>query len=205
MSTHTDNFNDGSDGDNVAARPGWLEHGGAYRMIVADTGQVGGDNGGAGNGPGGPYFDAGDPDHAAEADLAQLLSNKTALVVRFVDNEHWVGIMQIGTGGAGFRLVKRVGGTRTDLDTMQGGGGGRYRVEAVTNGANTDYSVYANGSGTPSMSGSVPNAEISGTCQFAGLVNETANGGPTVAYWENFYGESLGAAGPVIALASFAA
>lgn len=198
MTSLTDNFDDGINGDNVAGRPGWAEHVGIYRTIVAAGGQVGGDKLGAGSGPGGPYVDCGAADHAAEADLAQLISNKTALVVRFIDNVHWVGIMQIGTGGAGLRLVKRVGATRTDLDTMQGVAGDRYRLEAVTNGSVTEYAVYVNGSSTASMAASVPNSEISGTNQFIGLVNETANGGDLVPYWDIFFGEPLGGGTTVV-------
>ena len=198
MTTLTDNFNDGVDGANVAERAGWSEHLGIYRAIVAASGQVGGDKLGAGSGPGGPFFDCGAANHAAEADLAQLISNKTALVVRFTDNLHWVGMMQMGTGGAGLRLVKRVASTRTDLDTMQGVAGDRYRIEAVTNGSVTEYAVYVNGSPTASMAASVPNSEISGTNQFIGLVNETANGGDLVPYWDNFYGEPLGGGTTVV-------
>ena len=204
MSSFSDNFDNGTNGDNAALRPGLGEHVGIYRTIVAGGGQVGADKLGAGSGPGGFYFDCGANDHAAEADLAQLISNKTALVVRFVDNTHWVGVMQIGTGGAGFRLVKRVGATRIDLDTMQGVAGDRYRLEVVTNGSSSDYSVYVNGSATPAMSATVPHSEISGTCQLAGIVNETDNGGNLVGYWDNFFAEDLGAGGLVVEAAGIA-
>jgi len=196
MTTLTDNFNSGTAGDNVGTRTGWSEFVGTRRVIIGDDSTdigVSGDAGGSGSGRGGAYFDTGDADHASQAVLKKLSVFHVSLVVRYVDKDNYVGLMLRGTGGGGARLVKVVSDTISDLDTMQGVVGDTYRVEAVTNGSNTDYSVYVNGSGTASLTGTVANSEISGTNQNAGLANRTDTGGNSVVYWDDYYGEPLSA------------
>jgi hypothetical protein len=75
--------------------------------------------------------DLGSADCYVEAGLSTLSAqNGRYVALRIQDATNFIGFILAGTGSAGLRLVKVVGGTTTNLMTMQGVAGRVYKIEA---------------------------------------------------------------------------
>ena len=203
MASLTDNFNDGTSGDDIATRPGWSTVGANYDVQVSDANGVFGTNTPAGAGRGGAGFDTGSGDHYAELELITLTGTQVGAAVRIVDNANWAGVRLTGSGASGLRLYKKIAGAQTDLTFEQGVANSVYRVKVEYKDAtNSTYELLEDGVGMPDGPVDILNSELAETEQYAGIMNNGDNNAATTTYWDNFNGGSLvaatGTVGPLL-------
>lgn len=122
-------------------------------------------------------------------------------VVRFVDRDNYVAIIVAGGGGAGRRLVKKVGGTETNMVTSQGVSGEWLKVEAEGD----QYTLFAGGTGaTPvwvqvGSSQTVSDSDISTSETRIGLDNDAS---PLGHNWFSYFeAGALGGGGTTVSVA----
>ena len=195
-----------ANGTNVSDLPGWDDTGtlGAFRPTVAGTNRLGG-KGDSGSGNGAARCpDQGAADHYSQIESVVFASTLTSIVVRMVDKDNWWGLEVGGTGGGGLRLYKCIAGTVTTIASTQPVSGATYRINAVTNGIDTDLEVIEVGVGVK-LSSTEPNSDVSGTETRQGIVNRGFSGGDTNYRQDNFEAGAIGGTGPVLAITSFAA
>ena len=144
--------------------------------------------------------DQGSADHYSQGQIQSFSSSitKAILGVRVTDDSNCAGFYLAGTGGAGRRLCKIVGGTLTDLNTSQGISGEWIKVEA----SSATATIYKGGTGaTPSWvsvgSGSI--SDLTSTTR-QGLVNTGST--TTAAFIDDFEAGTLGGGGTTVSLNS---
>ena len=182
----------GTNGDDVSTLAGWTKLPGAFKCIVASNGFGG--QGDVGTGVG-TYTctDQGDADNYVQLDLLSVASRISGACTRVVDKDNWWGFWARGTGSGGMRIVKCISGTVSTLSGMTGQPAVKtYKLEATTNGSNTDLELFEDGISFLGPT-SQANADVSGTETSQGIFNSGQSTGTSTAAYDNFEAGILGA------------
>lgn len=181
----------GSADQELQDRSGWTRlTTGNNRFVISSGGDglAGKSAGGSGKGV---YIctDQGSGDHETSIDNTETTYTAFPCAVRIVDQDNWVSGRYGGSGGGGFRLVKSVSGTTTEIIATQGDNILPFTMKVSAEG--DQYKLFEDGDqrGTTQT---ISDGDISTSETSQGMIQDALSAGGT-KYFDNFLAAALGA------------
>ena len=186
----SENFEGGSFNDTLDQLSGWtLDVDGSNLFRIA-TGNAALAQRTGGGGSGRTVYlctDQASGDHETSVDFLAATSTTYPCTVRYVDVDNFVSGQWGGTGAAGYRLYKVIGGTETQIIAVQGANSVPFTMKVTAVGE--DYELFEEG-GQMGTTQTIGTADLSTSATRQGMIQiaEASGGTPT---FDNFLAAAI--------------